>query len=126
MTQPATTPSANRFPTTQWTEIIEAIQQGDRTRASAALADFCCRYRPAIVEFFRQRGCSPDRAEDCAQEFFRSGVIEGWEQQEGFLYEASRKAGAKFRSFLSRILWRFLQDEWKKERAAKAGRGALE
>ena len=118
------TSSTGCFPTTQWTQVIEVIQRGDATAASAALNEFCTLYSPAVYSFFRRRGCTHDQADDHTQEFFRSRILKHWEQQDSFLHSARRSERGKFRSFLSHVLWRFLQDEWRKEHTAKAG-GAI-
>ena len=85
---------------------------------------FCQQYRPAIRNFFLRRGCGPEQAEDYTQAFFASRIIARWETRDGFLHVAQRTACGKFRSFLAHVLWRFLQDEWKKENSARAGGGA--
>ena len=119
--QPAT--STGAFPTTAWTQVLHVIQGGDRQAAEAALSTFCECYLPAVRNFFLRRGVAPHDAEDCAQEFFRSRILKGWEQREGFLHTAQRAGQGKFRSFLCHVLWRFLQDKWKAERTARSGGG---
>jgi DNA-directed RNA polymerase specialized sigma24 family protein len=121
--EPASLPSC--FPTTQWTQLIGVIQQGDDQTAWKALAQFCELYRPAIRNFFRRRGCSPEEADDHTQAFFASRILQGWDQREGFLHTAQRGGSARFRSFLAHVLWRFLQDEWKKRTTQKAGAGVV-
>jgi len=123
MSDPSTS-LASCFPVTQWTQVITVIQQGDQASAWTALEDFCQRYRPAIRNFFLRRGCSPEQAEDYTQAFFASRIVARWETRDGFLHVAQRAACGKFRSFLAHVLWRFLQDEWKKENSARAGGGA--
>lgn len=107
------------FPTTQWTLILEVMKDGDQGAALNALACFCERYRPAIRNFFLRRGLSTEQAEDYTQSFFTSRIFEKWDSRESFLHNVERRDASKFRSFLSHILWRFLQDEWR-----KAGRNA--
>lgn len=109
------------FPTTQWTLILEAIQSGDQAAAWEALNRFCERYRPAVRNFFLRRGLNPEQAEDYTQAFFTSRIVEKWDERDGFLHSVERRGNDKFRSFLSHVLWRFLQDEQRKQRAAKAG-----
>lgn len=102
------------FPTTQWTLILEVMKDGDQAAALNALASFCECYRPAIRYFFLRRGLSAEQAEDCTQSFFTSRIFEKWDSRESFLHNVERREASKFRSFLSHILWRFLQDEWRK------------
>lgn len=102
------------FPTTQWTLILEVMKADDPTAAFKALGSFCERYRPAIRNFFLRRGLSREQAEDFTQTFFTSRVFEKWETRASFLHNAERREANKFRSFLSHVLWRFLQDEWRK------------
>jgi DNA-directed RNA polymerase specialized sigma24 family protein len=123
MKSPAPASAVSCFPTTQWTQLIGVIQQGDDQSAWRALAQFCELYRPAIRNFFLRRGCGPEEADDYTQAFFASRILQGWDRREGFLHTAQRGGAARFRSFLSHVLWRFLQDEWKKRATLKAGAG---
>lgn len=54
------------FKTTQWTQVIEAGQRGDRQ----ALAALCQAYWQPIYGFIRARGFAPDRAEEFTQGVF--------------------------------------------------------
>jgi len=103
------------FPPTQWTKILTVIQLGDADEAWKALEMFCQSYRPAIVNFFQRRGCSPADAEEFTQEFFLTRIHERWDVQEGFLFKAGRSEKSKFRCFLSTALRRFLVDQWRKK-----------
>jgi DNA-directed RNA polymerase specialized sigma24 family protein len=116
---------SSRFPTTQWTLLINAIQKGDEPTALAALAAFCRGYRRAIYSFFRRRGCNHEDAEDHTHNFFTSRVFERWDDRDGILHTVLRDEERKFRTFLATRLWWFLKDEWTKQRAQKAG-GALD
>jgi DNA-directed RNA polymerase specialized sigma24 family protein len=111
----------NCFPATQWTQVIGAIQSGDGEVAWGALVEFCNRYRSAIVQFFLRRGCTPEQAEEYTQSFFLSRILARWEDRSGFLHNVQRKEDKRFRSFLCRLLWCFLKDQWKAERSGKAG-----
>jgi len=102
------------FPTTQWTLILEVMKAGDPTAALNALGSFCQCYRPAIRNFFLRRGLSREQAEDFTQSFFTSRVFEKWDTRDSFLHNVERREASRFRSFLSHVLWRFLQDEWRK------------
>src|SRR4051794_24285874 len=104
------------FPTTEWTQVIAVIQGANADAALAALDAFCRSYWPAVYKFFRRRGYPHEQAEEYTQEFFASRVL----RSDGFLVSADRKEG-RFRSFLSHVLWRFLQDEWKANRTARRG-----
>jgi DNA-directed RNA polymerase specialized sigma24 family protein len=123
MSDPDPTGSPGCFPATEWTHILQVIQRGDPVAAASALSGFCEQYRPAIYNFFRRHGCSHELAEDHTQEFFQRRILEPWDQHEGFLHTARRGQPGNFRRFLAHVLWRFLQDEWKKARTAKAGGG---
>ena len=113
------------FPTTQWTLILEVMQAGDQTAALDALNRFCGRYRLAIRNFFLRRGFTMEQAEDYTQAFFASRIIEKWDARDGFLHTAERRETGKFRGFLCHVLWRFLQDEQRREKAMKAGGQAV-
>jgi RNA polymerase sigma factor (sigma-70 family) len=121
MSNSESAPPSGFFPTTQWTQVIETMQKGDDQAASAALSEFCEQYRPAVYHFFCRHGCNHERAEDFTQEFFASRILRQWDHREGFVHAAQRIEGGKFRSFLCQVLWRFLQDAWKRERTARAG-----
>ena len=104
------------FPTTQWTQIIAVIQQGEEEAASHALGEFCEHYRPAILNFFRRRGCEDQKAQDYTQEFFLSRIHKRWDAREGFLFDARRRENSRFRVFLSTVLRAFLIDKWRVKR----------
>jgi len=115
----------SRFPTTQWTRIIDAIQKGDEQTAQAALDNFCRGYRRAIYNFFRRRGCNHENAEDYTQSFFKSRILEHWDDRDGILHTVQRSEQRKFRTFLATRLWWFVKDQWKTERTQKAGGAAI-
>jgi len=124
MSNPNAIAESGCFVTTQWTQVINVIQQGNDDAAWRALVEFCERYRPAICNFFCRRGCSPGDAEDLAQAFFTSRIIEKWDQRDTFLHAAKRGPQMRFRSFLCHVLWCFLHDHWKTRTTQKAGGGA--
>lgn len=101
--------------------ILAVIQKGDNVAALDALNRFCERYRPAIRNFFLRRGFPMERAEDYTQTFFASRVHEKWDARDGFLHTAERRGTTKFRAFLCQVLWRFLQDKRREERAVTTG-----
>jgi DNA-directed RNA polymerase specialized sigma24 family protein len=109
------------FPTTQWTLVLDVIQREDGAAATDALQTFCERYRPAIRNFFLRKGVNPDRAEDYTQMFFTEKILKRWDGRDGFLHMARRIESCRFRGFLSHVLWRFLQDQWGKEKAVTTG-----
>ena len=102
-----------RFPDTQWSLLAQATLHGE-TDAAAALAEFCRRYRPPIVEFIQRRGYSTGDAEDVAHDF----LVHLMEKS------ALRRADAargRFRSFLLGALVRFLGDVRDRRAAQKRG-----
>ena len=121
MNEPERTTASSSFPATDWTQVIGVIQDGDGGPSWEALVEFCERYRPAVRDFFRRRGCECEAAEDYTQSFFASRILEPLSRREGFLLAAKRDEHTRFRSFLCHVLWRFLQDEWKKHAAQKSG-----
>jgi len=60
-------------------------------------------------------------AEDHTQAFFADRVIGPSCTGEGFLKNTRRIEGQRFRSFLAHVLWRFLQDERRKQLRLKSG-----
>ena len=109
------------FPTTQWTQIIEVIQQGGGESAQAALNEFCGRYRPAICNFCQRRGLNREDAEDCTQRFLSSQLLERARGSKGILLKASRNHSSRFRAFLATALLCFLKDDYKSRQSAKSG-----
>jgi DNA-directed RNA polymerase specialized sigma24 family protein len=112
--------TTSSFTTTKWTLVIQVIQKGDETAAARALEDFCLQYRGAIYGFIRRRGYGHERAEDLVQEFVQSRLLEKWNESDSFVHRAQRQQG-KFRSFLSHVLIRFLQDTARADGAISAG-----
>lgn len=105
------------FPTTQWTLILDVIQRPDNDDAAwAALGEFCERYRHAVYNFFRRRGCSHADADEYTQEFFLTRVHRRWDVRKGFLFKARRREQGKFRCFLAQVLHWFLIDKWRGKR----------
>ena len=111
------------FPTTQWSQIIEVIQNGEGPAAEAALNEFCQRYRQAIYSFFRRCGNNHDQAEDLTQGFFHKRILNGWEDRKGLLYSVERDGGRNFRAFLATSLKHFRTEQWRVENSIKAGGG---
>jgi RNA polymerase sigma factor (sigma-70 family) len=108
------------FTTTKWTLVIQAMQKGDEKAAGDALEEFCKQYRGAIYGFIRRRGYGHERTEDLVHEFFQSKLLQKWSERSSFVHRARRDAG-KFRSFLSHVVIRFLQDKSRSEAAVTAG-----
>ncbi len=100
--------------------MIEVIQKGDNVAAGKALTDFCVQYHPAIKAFILRRGYSPEAADDLVQEFFKTRILERWNDKDSFVHSALRGQG-KFRCFLSQVVIRFLQDNTKATNAQKRG-----
>ncbi len=123
MSDPMENRSPGSFPTTQWTQVIEVIQSGDQEAALRGLNQFCEHYRPAVRNFFCRRGYSPEESEDYTQSFFANRIVAHWQGEDSFLHAARHSENRRFRSFLCHVLWRFLQDEWKRQRSARAGGG---
>jgi len=86
---------------TQWTQVIEVIQNGDGSAAERALHEFCGHYRTVIVSFFCQRNWSPEQAEDLTHDFFASRIITRIDGRDGFLHRARRGETGSFRKFLA-------------------------
>lgn len=111
--------------TTQWTQVIEVIQNDTSEAAERALNEFCKQYRPVILGFFGQRGWNPEQAEDLAHDFFDQRIISRIDGRTGFLHRARRGETGSFRRFLASVLWDFHKDALKKMLAQKAGGGAV-
>lgn len=105
------------FVTTHWSAVLTAGRR-DTTRARAALAELCQAYWYPLYAYVRQRGHSPQDAQDLTQEFFARLL------QKNALGKVTREGG-RFRSFLLGAMNHFLVDEWRKARAGKRGGGRI-
>jgi RNA polymerase sigma factor (sigma-70 family) len=105
---------AGSFPSTRWTLIRTACQEGRDSRD--ALASLCQIYWPAIYTFARQRGHSPDQAEDLTQGFFAKLL------EKNYVAQADPMRG-RFRTFLLSAFTHYIANEWDRERAQKRGGG---
>lgn len=96
-----------RFDSTIWT-----LLQRAKRHSKSAIEDVMKKYRPPVVAFLRQRGCSPEDAEDLAQEVFLQVV------KDDLLLRTDPALG-KFRSFLLAVTQNVLHMELRKRYAAK-------
>jgi DNA-directed RNA polymerase specialized sigma24 family protein len=106
-------PDSGRFDRTHWSLVLAAMQS-QAPGAPEALATLCGRYWRPLYAFARQRGCSPEDAEDLVQGFF--GHLLG---SRG-LSTVDRSKG-KFRSFMLASFQNFMSGENRKVRAEKRG-----
>ena len=108
--------SADRFPSTHWSEVREAGGD-DRTASRAALEGLLRRYLPALRAYvMKKRGLREDAADEVLQGFVARKVLDA-----EFVAAADRQRG-KFRTFLLTALDRFMIDEFRRERARGHGR----
>ena len=105
------------FPATQWSLLAQATLNGEAA-ATAALAEFCRRYREPVLQFIRIRGVPPAEAEDLTQDFLLHVM------EKSTLRRADATRG-RFRSFLIGALVRFLRDAYHQRTAQKRGGMAL-
>lgn len=117
MTTPETDGSAPRpqpvFATTRWSVVL-AAGHDDTSMARDALAYLCQTYWYPLYAYARRRGCSPQDAQDLAQEFFARLLERNW------IAQADRQRG-RFRTFLLSSMQHFMANEWHKARAQKRG-----
>ena len=106
-------PDGGRFDRTHWSLVLAAMQSRAQG-APEALATLSSRYWRPLYAFARQRGCSPEDAEDLVQGFF--GHLLG---SRG-LSTVDRSKG-KFRSFMLASFQNFMSGENRKVRAEKRG-----
>ena len=104
--------SAGSFPTTHWSLIVSARDEG--AQAEAALAELCRIYWYPIYSFIRARSVSADEAQDLTQEFFLQLLSRG-------TISAANPAAGRFRSFLAVSLKHFLADQADRRNAWKRG-----
>ena len=106
-------PDGGRFDRTHWSLVLAAMQSR-APGAPEALATLSSRYWRPLYAFARQRGCSPEDAEDLVQGFF--GHLLG---SRG-LSTVDRSRG-KFRSFMLASFQNFMSGENRKVCAEKRG-----
>jgi RNA polymerase sigma-70 factor (ECF subfamily) len=102
------------FAATRWTLVQAAC--GDDARAQEALAELCAAYYAPVVAFLRRDGRSEDDARELAHGFF-ARVLEGGR------FDAADRSRGKFRSYVLGALKHHLQDERRKQGAARRGGG---
>ena len=107
--------NAAAFRTTHWTIILSAARPGAE-ETQQAFAQIYSDYWYPLYAYVRRRGHPPPDAEDITQDFFVH-LIE-YQSLQGL-----EREGAKFRTFLLRLLDHFLTNEWNRRRAQKRGAG---
>lgn len=115
---------ASPTPSTMWTQVIEVIQNGDPSAAARALEAFCRSYHPVIVSFFGQRGCTPEDAEDYAQEFFSSSILDPLEARKSLIHRADRQRNGRFRPYLFQALRNFYVEKLRQRLRQRTGGAA--
>lgn len=103
----------SRCSTTRWTLIFRAAAQ-DPVVNRQAIEQIVQRYWKPLYSFARQRGMSPEDAEDATQEFLAHLMQDHW------LAKADPAKG-KFRSFLLNAWKQFLIDQYRKEHRMRRG-----
>ena len=99
-------PTAARFKTTLWTQVLKAPHD------EKALASLCRKYWYPLYAFLRRNGISSHEAEDLTQGFFAQLL-----SKQGL--ETVRPEYGKFRSFLLASLQHFVADQRDRALAAK-------
>ncbi|MFN0125283.1 MAG: RNA polymerase sigma factor [Verrucomicrobiales bacterium] len=107
-------PGPDDFAATRWT-LVQAAR-GDDTRARDALGELCTAYYAPVVAFLRRDGRSDDDARELAHGFF-ARVLEGGH------FDAADRSRGKFRSYVLGALKHHLQQERRKQGAARRGGG---
>lgn len=101
------------FATTQWSLVLEAVDQKS-PNADQALAVLCQSYWYPLYAFARKRGHNRDDAADLTQEFFSRLIDRS-------LLQSADPARGRFRSFLLTIFQRFLARQYHESQAEKRG-----
>jgi RNA polymerase sigma-70 factor (ECF subfamily) len=109
-------PANSKFPTTQWTGVLEVLGTSDEAARGEVIADLCREYWYPLYAFARRTGHTPEDAEDLTQGFF------GYAMENDLFSLADRKLG-KLRTFLIRVFQRYIGDVRDREMAQKRGGG---
>jgi RNA polymerase sigma-70 factor (ECF subfamily) len=104
------------FPSTCWTQVVNAAGQPDSPQAREALAELCRFYWYPIYALIRRTARGPDEARDLTQDFFAHLL------EKGTVAAADRTRG-RFRAFLRRDCEFFLSHRREGDRALKRGGG---
>jgi RNA polymerase sigma factor (sigma-70 family) len=108
---------ARKFPSTEWTQVLDARSGKDADRRREAMARLLESYwRPAYF-FIRRRGYGAEAARDLTQSFFTTFL------EKNFLQYVDRARG-RFSTFLRTALDHHLSDQRDRARAQKRGGGA--
>ena len=102
------------FPTTRWTLVASAGEQGPDSRR--ALASLCEAYWYPLYAYVRRRGDSPEQAQDHTQGFFTRFLEKDY-------FDRADPDRGRFRSFLLASFKFYLRDEADQRRAQKRGSG---
>jgi DNA-directed RNA polymerase specialized sigma24 family protein len=102
-----------RFPTTHWSVVIAAGEQGS-PKAHRALSELCEGYWRPVLAFVRQSGWSSDDAHDLTQAFFARLLEKGD-------YRHPRRDLGRFRDFLRTAVRHFIANQIDLDRALKRG-----
>ena len=99
--------------------VLEAARDntGDAGNARQALEELCQTYWYPLYAFARRRGESPESAMDATQSFFADLLEKSW-------INRADPARGRFRSYLLTVFRRFLNDQRKRNEAARRGGGA--
>lgn len=95
-----------------------AAGRGQEAQATAALESLCRTFWRPLYAHVRQRGYSPEEAQDLTQEFFARLLAKHW------LSTADRRRG-RFRSFLLAACDHFLANEWDRAQCQRRGGGQV-
>ena len=107
-----------QFSTTQWTMVLSAQNDSERTMAGTALEALCQAYWYPLYSFARRKGSTAHDAQDHTQGFLARLL------EKDYLQNVDRSKG-KFRSFLMASFTHYLADQRKFDRAQKRGGGAV-
>jgi RNA polymerase sigma-70 factor (ECF subfamily) len=111
------TGTTDPFKKTQWT-LIELAQRGTGTAALDALNTLCTNYWYPIYAFIRRTCGQHEEAQDLTQGYFADLL------KRGYLADADRKHGGKFRAFLLADVKQYLGNQHRRATAKKRGGGA--
>lgn len=101
------------FATTHWT-VVTAAKQAEAPEQRQALESLCADYWRPLYCCVRQKGYSPEDAEDLTQAFFETFL------EKDYLSQVEREKG-RFRTFLQVALHHFLANQWNKSKTQKRG-----
>ena len=105
-----------RFRTTQWTQVLEACENGEETQGRRAFSGLCLNHWYPLYGYVRRKGKQPADAEDLTQGFLAQLL-----EKKRLADAGVHRSKGKFRTFLLTCFDHYLSNQRERARAEKRG-----